>query len=64
MKYIIIVDACLLEVILQLGQVPLRGIFTVFLFSSFAGVSAIVLNVVFVFLVDGVVSQMDVSLVG
>jgi len=64
MEYIIIVDACLLEVILQLGQVPFRGIFSIFLISCFAGISTIVLNVVIVFLIDGVVGEMDVSLVG
>ena len=59
------VNAYLLEVVLELGQVPLRCVLSVIFFAGFvAPIGPSVLDVVFVLLVHTVVGQVNVAFVG
>ena len=60
------IDPTLLEEVLQLGQVPLRGILwivVILILSRLPTVSARVLDVVFVLFIHRVVGQMDEALI-
>ena len=57
------VDADFLEVDLELGQVPFRGVFVVFAPSSRRLIRTLVLYIVLVLFVDRVISQMNVPLI-
>ena len=59
------VNANLIEVVLELGQVPLRCILSILvgLLGLLAPVSPRILNIVFILLVDRVVGEMNIPLV-
>ena len=59
------VDATLFKEVLQLGQVPLRGVLRIvfLILSRLTTVSTSVLDVVFILFVHGVVGQMDEALI-
>ena len=58
------VDAALFKVVLQLGQVPLRGVLSILVrLGLLAAVTPRILDVVLVLLVDRVVGQVNESLI-
>ena len=65
MLYCFEIDTDFLEIVLELGQVPLRSVLAILLFILLVGtsISPSVLDVVLVLLVDRVVRQMDIALV-
>ena len=60
----VVIDANLLKVVLELGQVPLTGVVFTTVVLSLASVGSRVLDILIILLVDGVVSQMDELLLG